>query len=146
MSDQEQRRGTMYAFATLGARTDRGGYVTRASGRLSICGLHVATVGDIVTYRDGSEAAIVDGSGKLFSDRRRCVALVGSHLSNGDRIVFTPWGDGKSGLFVSEGEHPEGLFDASYVSPAAQPWYRYALPDTFEPVTKDQFKARGMLA
>lgn len=63
-----QVQGTRYAFATLGARTERGGYVTCATSRMSICGLAVARVGDIVTYRDGSEAVIVDGAGKRFVD------------------------------------------------------------------------------
>lgn len=54
MSDKQERKGTMYAFATIGARTERGGYVTHASSGLVICGLQVALVGDIVSYRDGS--------------------------------------------------------------------------------------------
>lgn len=127
MSDQQNRKGAMYAFATLGARTERGGYVTRATSGLSICGLTVARVGDVVTYRDGSEAAILDGSGSLSSYSGKCLALVGSHLSNGDRIAFTPWDDGKSGLFVPEGEKPEGMFDPSYVPPPLEPGYRFAL-------------------
>src|SRR6185437_10818913 len=127
MSNQEERKGTIYAIATVGARTERGGHVTRVTSRRSVCGLHIALVGDIVTYRDGSEAAIIDGAGKLGVDHGRCVALVGSHLSNGDRIVFTPWDNGKSGLFVAEGEKPEGLFDPSYAPPPATPGYRFAL-------------------
>jgi uncharacterized Zn-binding protein involved in type VI secretion len=125
--EQQTRKGTMYAFATLGARTERGGYVTRATSGLSICGLHAARVGDVVTYCDGSEAAIVDESGSCFSDDSKCMALVGSHLSNGDRIVFTPWDDGKSGLFVADDERPEGLFDSSYVPSSVEPGYRFAL-------------------
>lgn len=116
----------MYAFATLGARTERGGYLTHATSGLSICGLTVARVGDVVTYRDGSEAAILDGSGSVSSYSGKCLALVGSQLGNGDRIVFTPWDDGDSGLFVPEGEKPEGLFDPSYVPPV-EPGYRFAL-------------------
>jgi uncharacterized Zn-binding protein involved in type VI secretion len=127
MSNQEQHKGKMYAFATLGARTERGGYVTRATSGLSICSLNVARVGDVVTYRDGSEATIIDGSGSLFVDYDKCGALVGSRLTNGDRIVFTPWDDGESGLFVAEGEKPEGLFDPSYVPPPVKPGYRFAL-------------------
>lgn len=127
MSDQEQRKGTTYAFATIGARTERGGYVTHATSGLSICGLRAARVGDIVTYHDGSEAAIIDGSGCLSTYSGKCLALVGSHLSNGDRIVFTPWDDGKSGLFVREGESPEGLFDPAYVPSPVKSCWRYAL-------------------
>ncbi|WP_233863502.1 PAAR domain-containing protein [Paraburkholderia adhaesiva] len=127
MSEQQQRKGEMYAFATIGARTERGGYVTRASSDLAICGLGVALVGDIVTYRDGSEAAIIDGAGILFVDDGKCGALVGSHLSNGDKIVFSPWDDGKDGVFVEDGQRPAGLFDPSYVPPLVEPGYRFAV-------------------
>lgn len=84
-------------------------------------------MGDIVTYRDGSEAAIIDGAGARLVDHGKCGALVGSRLSNGDRIVFTPWDDGKSGLFVSDGERPAGLFDPSYMPPPVKPGYRFAV-------------------
>ena len=128
MSDRQEGKGTTYAFATIGARTERGGYLTYASSGLVICGLRAALVGDIVTYHDGSEAVVTDGSGTLSFYRDKCFALVGSRLSNGDHIVFTPWDDGESGLFVSEGEYPQGLFDPSYVPPPAEPGYRFALP------------------
>ncbi|HEX7912605.1 MAG TPA: PAAR domain-containing protein, partial [Paraburkholderia sp.] len=127
MSGKQERKGTMYAFATIGARTERGGYLTRASSGLVICGLRVALVGDVVTYRDGSEAVVADGSGKLSFYRDKCFALVGSCLSNGDKIVFTPWDDGKSGLLVPEGDKPEGMFDPSYVPPSMGPSHRFAL-------------------
>jgi uncharacterized Zn-binding protein involved in type VI secretion len=128
MPEQEQRKGTIYAFATIGARTERGGYVTRATSGLSQCNLKVARVGDVVTYRDGSQAAIIDGAGAMSIYDGKSHALVGSRLSNGDRIVSTPWEDGKSGLFVAEGETPKGLFDPSYVAPPqAEPGRRFAL-------------------
>ncbi|GFZ97889.1 PAAR domain-containing protein [Dyella caseinilytica] len=126
MSNQECK-GTMYAFATIGARTERGGYVTRTSSKLSILGFRAALVGDVVTYNDASEAAIIDGSGTRAHERNKCFALVGSRLSNGDRIVFTPWDNGKSGLFVAEGENPEGFFEPHYVPPATKPNYRFAI-------------------
>lgn len=127
MSNLENRNGTMYAFATIGARTARGGYVTHATTALAISNLRVAGVGDIVTYHDGSEATIIDGSGCLFATSGKCAALVGSSLSNGDKIDFTPWDDEKSGLFVADGEKPGGLFDPCYVPPPCEPGYRFAL-------------------
>jgi hypothetical protein len=127
MSEKKERKGTLYAIATSGARTERGGYVTGATSGLTICNLRAALVGDIVTYGDGSEAVIVDGSGALGFDRDKCFALVGSSLSNGDKIASTPWGNSKSGLFVPEGESPEGLFDPSYAPPPHQPGLRFAL-------------------
>lgn len=127
MSDQQKRKGTLYTFATIGARTTRGGYVTKASSELVICNLRVALVGDIVTYSDGGEAAVKDGSGSLSYDCDECFALVGSNLSNGDKIVFTPWEDEQSGIFVAEGEKPQGFFDPSYVQPPHVPGERFAL-------------------
>lgn len=127
MSDQKKRKGIMLAFATIGARTEGGGYITDATSGLVIAGFRVALVGDIVTYRDGSQAVIKDGSGSLTSYGSKCFALVGSNLSNGDKILFTPWDDGQSGTFVAEGETPPGLFDASYVPPPRIPGERFAL-------------------
>ncbi|MCX5541830.1 hypothetical protein M3A49_20345 [Paraburkholderia sp. CNPSo 3076] len=82
---------------------------------------------DVVTYNDASEAAIIDGAGSLFVDDGKSAALVGSHLSNGDRIVSTPWEGEISGLFVPEGEKPAGLFDPFYVPPPPKPCWRFAL-------------------
>lgn len=127
MSEKQARKGTLYAIATIGARTERGGYLTSATSGLVICNLRAALVGNIVTYSDGSQAVVIDGSGGLGFERGKCFALVGSHLSNGDKIISTPWEDGQSGLFVAEGEKPEGLFDPSYVPPPIEPGERFAL-------------------
>lgn len=48
MSRREESVGTIYAIATVGAGAERGGHVTRVSPRRSVCGLHIALVGDIV--------------------------------------------------------------------------------------------------
>lgn len=48
MSGRKESVGTIYAIATIGARTERGCHVTRVSSRRSVCGLHIALVGDIV--------------------------------------------------------------------------------------------------
>jgi hypothetical protein len=97
MSNQRERTGTRYAIATIGARTERGGYITGATSGLTICNLRAALVGDIVTYRDGSEAVIIDGSGSLGVDCARCFALVGSVLDNGDTITDSPERTGTAG-------------------------------------------------
>ncbi|WP_278185257.1 hypothetical protein [Paraburkholderia ginsengiterrae] len=34
MSDKQERKGTMYAFATMGARTKRGGYEPVAEAQI----------------------------------------------------------------------------------------------------------------
>ncbi|MCA8093117.1 PAAR domain-containing protein [Burkholderia anthina] len=115
-----------HLFATVGALTERGGRVTTATSGLTLAGLEVACVGDVVTYDDGSEAAIIDGAennpsgGKPF-------ALVGSRLSSGDRITETlrsSWG-----IHVEDGQRVAGLFDPTYVPPLAPPAYRLAVRD-----------------
>ncbi|HYS65556.1 MAG TPA: PAAR domain-containing protein [Paraburkholderia sp.] len=116
---------TTYLFATIGSLTARGGRVTTASAGSQICGLGIARVGDVVTYEDGSEAAIMDGAGVALVIDGQPAALVGSRLSNGDRIVEALW-QGR-GIIVREGESIEGLFDADYVPPPTGPTYRFAV-------------------
>ena len=127
MSGKEERKGTNYAIATIGARTERGGYITSATSGLTICSLQAALVGDIVTYGDGSEAVVIDGSGFLAAYGGKCFTLAGSRLSNSDRITPTPWEDGLSGQFIPEGESPIGLSDASNVPSPCESGERFAL-------------------
>ncbi|NTZ83699.1 hypothetical protein FCJ61_11975 [Burkholderia metallica] len=113
-----------HLFATIGSLTERGGRVTSATSGVTLAGLEVARVGDVVTYDDGSEAAIIDGAGDTHSDGKP-FALVGSQLSNGDRIVETlrtSWG-----LHVPDGQRIPGLFDPTYVPPPAPLVYRLAV-------------------
>jgi len=114
-----------YLFATIGALTERGGRVTKATSGLAVAGLSVARVGDVVTYEDGSEAVITDGAGGFAVDDDKSIALVGSGLSNGDRIVQTL--QGLWGIDASDAEGIEGLFDPSYVPPPSPPLYRLAV-------------------
>ena len=125
MSEQE-RKGTLYRFATVGALTERGGRVT-GGDKATICGLPIARVGDVVTYADGSEAVIVDGAGYAAVLGNRAAALVGSHLSNGDRIIETPWGHLKTGVFIADDEPVPGLFDANWTPPPRKPLDRFAV-------------------
>ncbi|MCP3722760.1 PAAR domain-containing protein [Paraburkholderia sp. CNPSo 3272] len=124
MSDQQERKGTKYEFATVGARTERGGCVTSGSG-IRIGGLPLACVDDIVTYSDGSEAVIADGAGNASVICGKPAALVGSRLSNGDRIISTVW-TGR-GIFVEEGKAIEGLFDPEWVPAPREPSARFAV-------------------
>ncbi|MDR3095822.1 MAG: hypothetical protein LBV73_01965 [Paraburkholderia sp.] len=67
MSEQEKRQGAIYAFVTIGARTERGGY-----------------------YPNGTTARIVSG---LAIKRNRALAqfaYVESGLDNGDTITDSP--------------------------------------------------------
>ena len=115
----------MHLFATIGALTERGGRITVATSGLTVAGLVVARVGDVVTYEDGSEATITDGAGAFAVSDGRPFALVGSGLSNGDRIVQTlqaSWGiDGR------DVKDSDGLFDPSFVPPPPPPRYRLAV-------------------
>ncbi|MFM0499426.1 PAAR domain-containing protein [Paraburkholderia caffeinilytica] len=80
----QQSKEIKYLFATIGSLTERGGRVTTAAAGGAYCGLGLASVGDVVTYADGSEAVIVDGAGLMCAIDGRPAALVGSSLSNGD--------------------------------------------------------------
>jgi len=101
-----------YAFATIGSITERGGRVTHVTTKAEFKGKALARVGDTVTYDDGTEATIVDGAGFAASWGGKPLALVGSRLSNGDRITEstqTVWG-----IVVQHGESILGLFDSTY--------------------------------
>lgn len=130
MSEEQERNGTKFVFATVGARTERGGCVTSGSG-IRIAGLPLACVGDIVTYSDGSEAVIMDGAGSASVICGKPAALVGSSLSNGDRITSTIW-TGR-GIFVDENKPVEGLFDPDYVPPSHEPSARFAVQGSTTP-------------
>jgi len=124
MSDQQERKGTLLVFATIGARTERGGCATSGSAT-TIGGLPVACIGDIVSYSDGSQAVIIDGAGGARVLCGKPAALVGSGISNGDRIISTIWT--WCGIFVEEGKTIEGLFDPDWVPPPREPSVRFAV-------------------
>ncbi len=126
MSEKQQRKGKFYSFVTVGALTERGGRVT-SGGRGKICGLRVARVTDVVTYADGSEAVIIDGAGFAAVVSDQPAALIGSRLSNGDKIISTPWEDQKCGIFVEEGKPVPGLFDPEWTPPPREPRARFAV-------------------
>lgn len=76
MSAQQERKGNMYALATIGASTERGGCVCGGSD-FRIGRLPVACVGDVLTYEDGRQAVIADGTGIAMGYGGNPVALVG---------------------------------------------------------------------
>ncbi|RQT12190.1 PAAR domain-containing protein [Burkholderia contaminans] len=108
---------TTYLFATIGARTERGGQVTRVSSAATFDDLGIASVGDIVTYDDGTEAVIVDGAGLAATLDDKPIALVGSRLSNGDCIVKAA--QTAFGIAVRDGDEIPGLFDPEYLQSSA---------------------------
>ncbi|WP_269503816.1 PAAR domain-containing protein [Burkholderia sp. IMCC1007] len=121
---KNEHKAPTHLFATVGALTERGGRITTATSGLTLAGLEVACVGDVVTYDDGSEAVIIDGAGNSHSGGKS-FALVGSRLSNGDRITETL--RSSLGIHVCEGQSVAGLFDPTYVAPPAPPAYRLAV-------------------
>lgn len=116
MRNEKRQKSTTFPFATIGAQTSRGGTVTQASTRAAVGGVALARVGDTVTYPDGTEATIIDGAGSAAVCEGRALALVGSHLSNGDKIARSVQ-DGTA-ITVREGEPIPGLFDPAFVPPA----------------------------
>lgn len=81
----------IYRLATEGSQTRDGGVIEEVKSPMTIevnngRQLRVAHKGDYVVYPDGRKAQIVTGAGRKNSD----IALVGSVLSNGDKIINTP--------------------------------------------------------
>lgn len=81
----------IYRVATAGSQTRNGGVIQHATAPMEFTldngqQVRAAQKGDYVVYGDGRKAQIVTASGEGNSH----VALVGSHLSNGDEIINTP--------------------------------------------------------
>lgn len=104
-----------YPIATIGSRTRRGGQVVLANDDQQADDFRVACVGDRVRYPDGSESVIVSGAGHASTFADRPIALVGSHVANGDRIVARAQSIGE--IIVVEGETIPGLLDPGYALP-----------------------------
>jgi uncharacterized Zn-binding protein involved in type VI secretion len=105
-----------YPLATIGSRTCRGGEVVIEGQGQYVDPYRIACVGDRVRYPDGSESVITSGAGaaSMFADKP--VALVGSHIANGDHIASSPQSMGEIVLY--EGDDPiPGLLQPSYVTP-----------------------------
>jgi uncharacterized Zn-binding protein involved in type VI secretion len=102
-----------YPIATVGSRTRRGGQVVHADGWDD--DFRVACVGDKVRYPDGSESVITSGAGHATTFAGRPVAVVGSHIANGDRIIARAQSMGE--VVVVEGEQVPGLLEPGYLPP-----------------------------
>lgn len=105
-----------YPIATIGSRTEQGGEVVVADNVVHMDGFRIACVGDRVRYPDGRESIIVSGAGNASTFGDRPVALVGSHVENGDRIALSRQNMGEIVLF--EGDAPiVGLLQPGYLPP-----------------------------
>jgi len=76
-----------HAVATLGSRTKLGGTVQTATSATCFNKLRASRVGDEVHYPDGTVAHITSGAGFAAIDDGKPLAIVGSHVSNGDVIA-----------------------------------------------------------
>jgi uncharacterized Zn-binding protein involved in type VI secretion len=101
-----------YLIATIGSRTSRGGKVVLDNHDTLADDFRIACVGDRVRYPDGSESVIVSGAGHASTFANRPIALVGSHIANGDRIVAR--GQSMGEIVVMEGEEVVGLLEPGY--------------------------------
>lgn len=63
--------------------------MSRVTTQAQARGLALARIGDVVTYDDGSEATIIDGTGSVPLWCDVPFAPLGSRLNNGDKIVAT---------------------------------------------------------
>jgi uncharacterized Zn-binding protein involved in type VI secretion len=124
MSESQKRK--FHTLVTVGALTERGGRVTTGCDA-KICGLPIARVTDVVTYSDGSEAVIIDGAGSHAEIHGQAAALIGSRLSNGDKIISTPWENKNCGVAIDESKSDTGLFDPEWVPPQRKPSPRFAV-------------------
>ena len=106
-----------YPIATIGSRTRHGGEVVLASQGEPADDFRIACVGDRVRYPDGSESEIVSGAGHASTYANRPIALVGSHIANGDCIVARAQSIGE--IVVVEGEPIAGLLEPGYAPPSA---------------------------
>jgi uncharacterized Zn-binding protein involved in type VI secretion len=108
-----------YPIATIGSRTSLGGEVvlamTAGVDEEVTDDFRVACVGDRVRYPDGSESVIISGAGHASTFADRPVALVGSHVANGDRIVTRAQSMGE--IVVLEGETIAGLLEPGFGMP-----------------------------
>jgi uncharacterized Zn-binding protein involved in type VI secretion len=106
-----------YALATVGSRTREGGEVIAGAGQPGD-DFQLACVGDRVRYADGSESVITSGAGHASTFGTRPVALVGSHVANGDHIVASRHSMGE--IVVYEGDAPiPGLLQPGFGLPGA---------------------------
>ncbi|WP_416052660.1 PAAR domain-containing protein [Cupriavidus basilensis] len=109
----------VYALATVGSKTTRGGEVATSSTAIKIDGRSVARVGDLVRYPDGSESPIVSGAGYASVYEGKAVAIVGSHIENGDVIESSLQSNAKI-IQYSDDEGIQGLLEIGYEPPVEE--------------------------
>ncbi|MET3133640.1 putative Zn-binding protein involved in type VI secretion [Oxalobacteraceae bacterium GrIS 1.11] len=112
--EQRTLRG-IFSLAIQGARTNWGGEIVSGSSGMEIDNMRVATVGDTVRYPDGTEAKISSGAGAALGDGDKIIAILGSHIDNGDYIIWTPNAGPSITVFMDD--KIEGFLIDGYVHP-----------------------------
>ncbi len=107
----------VYDLVTLGAETRQGGEVVTATAGIFADHHHVARVGDVVRYPDGTETTIISGAGLALTVEGRPVALVGSATDNGDTIINSLQNDAQVWEYADDDGIP-GLLQPGYLAPA----------------------------
>ncbi|WP_080433267.1 hypothetical protein [Burkholderia ubonensis] len=101
MTNEHDANARSHFFATIGSRTECGGWVAEVTGKTSYRGLLLAGGGDIVKCDDGSGFAAASGGkpfalvGSQLSNDVAPLAFVGSELDNGDAITDSPEREGR---------------------------------------------------
>ena len=104
-------------IATIGSKTKRGGEVITASADSEINSLPVARVNDTVRYPDGSESRTTSGAGFAAMVENIPLAIVGSHIANGDIIVSSTQNTVEIRQYA-DGPAIPGFLEEGYVPPA----------------------------
>lgn len=107
---------SVHALVTVGSKTVRGGEVVTSSTAIKIDRKSVARVGDLVRYADGSESPIVSGAGYASVYEGKPLAIVGSHIENGDVIESSPQSEAKIMQYADDEETP-GFLEIGYEPP-----------------------------
>jgi len=87
---QDTRSGKVYVAAFNGAKTANDGEIVQSPNSIRYSEHTLLLVGDEAVYPDGSSAVITAGAGIAMVDCDRPAAIIGSPLSNGDTIVWSP--------------------------------------------------------
>ncbi|UJB32915.1 hypothetical protein [Chromobacterium sp. Beijing] len=106
--------GTWHQVALDGSVSQKGG-VLKATSKITCDNIKVGQTGDIVEYPDGSTAIVSAGCGHAFYNREtgKSLALIGSPLSNGDKIRSGP-PSGLRFLDEYEGKPIPGFLDPDW--------------------------------
>jgi uncharacterized Zn-binding protein involved in type VI secretion len=108
-----------YDLATLGAKTLQRGEVVTASADMKMDEHHIAYVGDVVRYPDGTESKIVSRAGSALAYKWRPMAIVGSATENGDTIISSLQSSAQILEYADDDGIP-GLLQPGHLAPSGE--------------------------